>query len=247
MRTPVRRLASAPGLRWRTAVPRRRRLSSAGLIFHIVNRGAKRAPLFEDASEFDDFERLLKITTERFGISLFAYCLMPNHWHLLISIRAGGSLSSAMHWLTTTHARRWQIRRAAEGLGAVYQGRFRAIPVEGDQHFLWVCRYVERNALRARLVDDAASWRWCSLWHRLEGNPGWLSAWPVARGADWTRVVNTPQTDAELAAFRTAVNRGQPFGSEEWKREVGSHLPRRRGRPRRPGCPRKMTPDPLTG
>ena len=225
-------------------MPRRRRTAAAGLIFHIVNRGAKRAALFEETTEFDDFERLLEMATTRFDISLFAYCLMPNHWHLVIACRSG-SLSKSLHWVTTTHARRWQVRRGAEGLGAVYQGRFRAIPIQGDQHFLSVCRYVERNAVRARLVNDAASWKWSSLWHRCAGNAGWLAEWPVERSSDWAAIVNAPQTEGELAAIRTAVSRDVPFGSEEWRRALVVKSRRSRGRPQRPKCPRQMTPDPI--
>ena len=213
------------------------------VVFHIVNRGAKRAALFEERTEFDDFERLLEMATRRFDIALFAYCLMPNHWHLVIACRSG-TLSKSLHWVTTTHARRWQVRRGAEGLGAVYQGRFRAIPIEGDQHFLSVCRYVERNALRAGLVDDAALWKWSSLWHRREGDSGWLSEWPVERSSDWIAIVNAPQTESELRNIRTAINRDVPFGSEEWRQAIVASSERRRGRPRRPKCPRKMTPDP---
>ena len=225
-------------------MPRRRRAAAPGSIFHIVNRGAKRAALFEDTTEFDDFERLLELATARFDIALFAYCLMPNHWHLVIAC-SNESLSKFLHWVTTTHARRWQIRRGAEGLGAVYQGRFRAIPIEGDQHFLSVCRYVERNALRARLVDHAASWKWSSLWHRCEGDSGWLSKWPVEKGNDWVAIVDAPQTEGELAAIRTAIRRDVPFGSEAWKQAISTRGQRSRGRPRRPECPRKMTPDPI--
>jgi len=219
-------------------MPRQRRPSSSGLIFHVVNRGAKRSVLFETAAEYDDFERLLQLATLRFEVALFAYCLMPNHWHFVLSPSLSGALSKCMHWLTTTHARRWQLRRGAEGLGAVYQGRFRAIPIQGDRHFLWVCRYVERNALRANLVSAAESWRWSSLWHRNEGDPAWFAEWPITRGSNWLEVVNTPQTERELEDFRGAVIRGQPFGSDDWKdcltrAGVAPRASRRPGRPRR--------------
>jgi putative transposase len=229
-------------------MPRRRRASASGLIFHIVNRGAKKAALFETPGEFDDFERLLHIAVTRFGMALFAYCLMPNHWHLVIAAPTSDTLSKCLHWLTTTHARRWQVQRAAEGLGAVYQGRFRAIPIQADHHFLWVCRYVERNALRANLTATAESWRWCSLWQRCEGDSAWFAEWPAARGPNWLHIVNTPQTERELACFRSAVIHNQPFGSDAWRKGIvhAPRVPRRPGRPRRTKCPLEMTPDPIT-
>jgi putative transposase len=163
-------------------MPRRPRTSTSGLIFHVVNRAAKRAALFENAGDYDAFEHVLAEAIARGDIELYAYCLMPNHWHLLLSPRVDGALSRFMHWLTTTHARRWQTIRGLDGQGAVYQGRFRSIAVSSDEHFLWVCRYIERNALRAGLVENAEDWPRSSLARRLvEPATPWLAEWPVRR------------------------------------------------------------------
>jgi putative transposase len=217
-------------------MPRRRRASTAGLFFHVVNRAAKRATLFEDRTDYAAFERVIAAAVARSRVSLFAYCVMPNHWHLLLSPHVDGDLSRFMHWLTTTHARRWQTVRGLDGQGAVYQGRFKAIPVCDDRHFLWVCRYVERNPLRAGLVRRAEEWPWSSLARReADGKASYLTTWPVARPAGWTGHVNTPQTDAEVQAFRHAMRIGEPFGDEDWGRAVLNRMgvpPRRkRGQP----------------
>jgi putative transposase len=128
------------------------------------------------------------------------------------------------------------------GAGHLYQGRFKSFPVAQDDHFLRVCRYVERNAARAGLVRRAEVWRWCSLWQRAqEPRPEkWLlSAWPVVVAeADWVREVNRPQTEAELEALRRSVQRGQPYGEELWAERVARRLGlestlRPRGRPRK--------------
>jgi putative transposase len=74
-----------------------------------------------------------------------------------------GDLTSFVSWVTMTHAQRWHAYNGTVGSGHLYQGRFKAFPVEKDDHFLKVCRYVERNAMRANLVDRAEDWRWCSL------------------------------------------------------------------------------------
>lgn len=236
-------------------MPRRRRNSTAGLVFHVCNRSAKRAPLFRDPQDYAAFERVLGQALARFRIALFCYCVMPNHWHLLLSPLADGALSRFMHWLTTTHARRWHAARGTDGQGAVYQGRFNAIPICADDHFLQVCRYVERNALRANLVGRAEDWEWSSLWCHVTRRGGrWLAEWPVQRPAAWVEQVNLPQTEAELAALRTAIRTNQPLGTDAWCREVrhllGMREPGQRGRPAgRAGgrrCPKEMTPDPLT-
>ena len=139
---------------------------------------------------------------------MFAYCLMPNHWHLVAAARVDGALSRFMHWLTTTHARRWRIVRKSAGYGAVYQGRFRAVPVTSDDHFLCVCRYVERNALRASIVERAQEWQWSSLWRRCgNGDARWLADWPVQEPADWLELVNANQTLAEIESCRRAQKR----------------------------------------
>jgi putative transposase len=216
-------------------MPRRIRERTAGLVFHVLNRAAKRSVLFENAADYAAFVRLLEIAVERGNVALFAYCIMPTHWHLVLAPKADGALSRFMHWLTTTHARRWHNARGLSGLGAVYQGRFKAIPIRNDSHFLWVCRYVERNPLRASLVTRAEGWKWSSLCGHPE-RATWLADWPVARPSTWIDHVNMLQTQAELDAFRHAIQHGIPFGPEQWQREVEDALgtpPRHpRGRPR---------------
>jgi putative transposase len=213
-------------------MPRRPRSSTTGLIFHVVNRSAKRSRLFEDAADYHAFEAILRMATIRFGVAVFAYSIMPNHWHIVLTPLRDGELSRFMHWLTTTHTRRWQLAHGTEGEGAVYQGRFRAIPVAGDAHFLWVCRYVERNALRANLVDRAEDWRWSSLRLRAEINPQWLAEWPAIRPREWVREVNEPQTAAEMEAFRGAMRRGEPYADEPIRRTIECRLGIRKGRQR---------------
>ena len=203
-------------------MPRRRRYEIDGHVYHVVNRSAKRARLFSVASDYQAFERVLEETValHRPGVAVFAYCVMPNHWHLVVAPGAPGALSAFMHRLTTTHARLWHHHTGTKGEGAVYQGRFASIPIQSDRHFLIVCRYVERNALRASLVSRAEDWPWCSLSRRVSESPPWLAPWPVERPATWEREVNTPQTLAELAALRQATRCGRPFGDAEWSERI---------------------------
>jgi putative transposase len=101
------------------------------------------------------FEKILKEAHDRTGVRIAAYCLMPNHWHLLLWPRSDGELSEVMRWITVTHTQRWHAHRHSSGTGPVYQGRFKSFPVQTDEHFITVARYVERNALRAKLVKRA--------------------------------------------------------------------------------------------
>ena len=121
-----------------------------------------------------------------------------------------------MHWLLTTHVRRYvgHYRHS----GHVWQGRFKAFPIQQDEHLLTVIRYVQRNPLRAGLVERAEEWRWSSL--RRFGEGLVLDAGPVPRNADWTEFVNTPMTEAEVAAIRLSVGRDRPYGSDAWTNET---------------------------
>ena len=130
---------------------RPKRAADGGLIYHVLNRANARLPIFEKDGDYDAFERILADAVERTGTRLLAYCLMPNHWHLVILPIQDGELSRFTGWLTLTHTQRWHAHRHSTGQGHVYQGRFKSFPIQDDQHFLTVCRYVERNALRANL------------------------------------------------------------------------------------------------
>jgi len=77
---------------------------------------------------------------------------MPNHWHFLFWPRKDGELSEVMRLLSVTHTQRWHAHRHTAGTGPVYQGRFKSFPVQSDEHFLTVARYVERNPVRTNLV-----------------------------------------------------------------------------------------------
>ncbi|HMO16016.1 MAG TPA: hypothetical protein PKA83_17990, partial [Pirellulaceae bacterium] len=106
--------------------------------------------------------------------------------------------------------------------------------------FLTVCRYVERNALRAGLVKRAEAWRWGSLFRwlqRPEPEPKLLTAWPISRSPNWVERVNQALSDTELQAIRTSAQRGSPFGDENWIESTAKRLNlesslRPRGRPR---------------
>ncbi len=94
------------------------------------------------------------------------------------------------------------------GTGRRYQGRFQSFAIQEDGHFTTVCRYVERNALRADLVGRAEDWRWSSLWHRVKRSQSvTLDKWPAGRGRKWVDFVNGPETEAELKGLRRCVKR----------------------------------------
>jgi putative transposase len=217
------------------------RTQAGGLVYHALNRANRRAPLFTDAGDYAAFLRALADAQAEHPLRLLAYCIMPNHWHLVLWPERDRSLSPFVGWLTLTHTQRWHALRGTAGSGHLYQGRFKSFPVEADEHVLTLCRYVERNALRAGLVALAEDWPWGSLWQRHAGpvadRPA-LAAGPVPLPVGWAEWVNAPQTAAEEAALRRCGRRGQPFGSTTWVagavQSLGLHSTLRR-----PGRPRK--------
>lgn len=245
-------------------MPRSARIAPGGVVFHVLNRGNARSDIFDDAADYAAFEKTLAECLALFpGVQLFAYCLMPNHWHLVLRPRHAGELGRFMQRLTVTHVRRWHEHRHSGGHGHVYQGTYKSFPVQpDDRHFLLLCRYVERNPLRARLVRRAENWRWSSLWRRLHpadppspakttkptpttiATPSVpaplppLSAWPVPAPADWLDLVNRLMTAAEIGAMQTSLRRGRPLGDPAWQQRTAARLNllhsfRPRGRPRK--------------
>ena len=221
-------------------MPRVGRAARGGGVYHVLNCGNGRMRLFHKEADYEAFLRLLVQVRQAVPVRLLAWCLMPNHWHLVLWPREDGELSKFMLRLGTAHVRRHHAHYHTSSGGHLYQGRFKSFPVQEDEHLLTVCRYVEANALRAKLVERAEQWRWGSLWAARSGGKADLRPddWPVARPSDWRRRVNAALPAAELEAVRTSVIRGRPFGSDPWVKRAARRLGlgftlRPRGRPRK--------------
>lgn len=219
-------------------MPRSTRSAPAGYVYHAMNRGVARLKLFRKPADYDAFLRVLEEALQKHPIRLLSYCVMPTHWHLVLWPQTDHQLSDFLHWLTLTHSVRWHRHYHSTGSGHLYQNRFKAFPTEDNEHLYTVLRYVERNALRAGLVERAEDWLWSSLYAREKQTPlaAHLADWPVALPEDWVEQVNEPQTEAELEDLRTSVNRGRPFGSKNWMDKTVrtlnlEHTLRSRGRP----------------
>jgi putative transposase len=199
------------------------RAAPGGLAYHVLNRSNGGLRVFKSFGDYRAFEDVMAEARDRIPVRIVSYCIMPNHWHIVVWPSGDGDLSRFIGWLTLTHSQRWHAYRRTAGSGHVYQGRFKSFPIQTDEHLLTVCRYVERNPLRAKLVKQAEEWRWSSLWRRQFGDAiakALLTDWPIDRPSDWIAMVNQAESDAELQAVRRSVKRNQPFGSDAWVREV---------------------------
>ena len=209
-------------------MPRPPRADEAGGLYHALNRANLRATIFHKDADYLAFERILNEALSIYPVQLYAYCLLPNHYHLVLRPTEDGAMSRFMKWVGGTHTMRYHAHYHTGGAGHVYQQRS-------------VCRYVERNALRAKLVAKAEDWRFGSLWRWTrpsEPKPKLLSAWPMPRLPGWTDRVNQPLGEKELEAMRRSVQRGRPWGEEGWVESIARRLNlestmRPRGRPKK--------------
>jgi putative transposase len=189
------------------------------MVYHGWNRANFRSRLFKAEAHYQDFLALVEESLNFGPVRILAYCLMPNHWHLVLYPRADGDLSKFMQRVTLTHTQRYHARTRTAGYGHVYQGRYKSLPVELGGHFLTLVRYVERNAQRAGLVKKAEDWPWSSVYARLYGSEKQrqlLSPWPVAAPKNYVPWLNRPQPKEELAHIRHAIKRSRPYGSQPW-------------------------------
>ena len=220
-------------------MPRPLRTAPGGFVYHVLNRANGKRRIFECDRDYLAFERVLAEIQERVPMRILAWCVMPNHWHLLLWPAQDGHLSDYMRLVTLTHTQRFHAYRASQGTGHLYQGRFKSFVVQHDAHFLAVSRYVEANALSGGLIQRAEDWRWGSLWRAQQGQtqlPPRLHPWPVPRPGDWLSYVNHRAEKAESDALRRSARRGCPYGDEAWTQSVAEELGlqstlRPRGRP----------------
>ena len=217
------------------------------MVYHVLNRSVAGLPLFRKEADYEAFERIMIEAQGRHPTRLLAWCIMRSHWHFVVWPEKDGELTAYFRWLAHTHAMRWHVAHGTVGRGHLYQGRFKCFPVEEEEHFFSVCRYVERNALTAKAVRRAEDWRWGSLWARRHGDQqlkAILSEWPLPRPADWVKLVNQAMTEKEAEAIRICIARNRPFGSEQWQGEQARrlgllHTLRSEGRPKGPGGRRR--------
>jgi putative transposase len=220
-------------------MPRIARGLCDGFIYHVLNRGNGRQQVFHTDGDYRGFIGLMEEARTSHGVNILAYCLMPNHFHLLLQPEAADAMSKWMQWLMTSHVRRYHHCHGT--CGHVWQGRFKSFIVQEDEHLLAVVRYIEGNPVRAGLAESAADWAWSSHRERISGTrEKMLTALPVPLPERWTEYVDTALTAKEIEQMRRSVNRQSPYGREGWIQKLCTELGleatiRERGRPRKEG------------
>ena len=226
-------------------MPRPLRPIDENLIYHVINRGNNRQKVFRKRGDFVAFLAALAELKQRKPFQLYGYCLLDNHFHLLLR-PTGATISRIMQSLLVSHTQRYH--RHYHSGGHVWQGRFKSPVIQNDEYLLTVLHYIEANPLRAELVCRADDYPWSS--YRVHGlgeanelidpliNYDQLSPNPRVRQRKWAEKVHTPIEEARLAAIRRSSATGLPLGNPAWVKRLAKRLDldltiRPRGRPRK--------------
>ena len=218
-------------------MPRVSRCLVNDFTYHVLNRGNGKKRVFHKHQDFLSFIELMKEAKKRLPINIYAYCLMPNHFHFVLKSSQASNLSKWIHWLLTVHSRRYH--HYYKTCGHIWQGRFKSFMIQNDEHLIKVLRYVEGNAVRAGLVFSAKDWPWSSHKQRIsEETEKIIDIPPVELPSDWTSYVDEPLTSKELLDLRQSVNHQFPYGDNKWKKKISQQLGlaytfKPRGRPRK--------------
>ncbi|MHC4905233.1 MAG: transposase [Planctomycetota bacterium] len=219
-------------------MPRQKRIAKGNIVYHALNRANGRLRIFKKAGDFEAFEQILTEGLARFDMRLCGYCVMGNHWHLVLWPQQDGDLSHFMKWVTVTHSHRWHAAHKTVGIGHLYQGRYKSFPVQDGLYYQTLMRYVESNPLRAGLVTRSADWPWSSLAIRCgEEKPLTLADGPIHLPRLWKSQADKV-ADMPLDEIETCIQRGRPFGKDDWMIKAAKELSlesslRPRGRPKK--------------
>src|SRR5450432_1052004 len=204
-------------------MPRTARAAVGGVVYHVLNRGNNRAEIFRKPQDYLAFTQLLIDAKKRADVEILGFCLMPNHWHLVLRPRRDTDLAAYLSWLTNTHVKRYRSHYTRTS-GHLYQGRYKSFPVEEDAYLLTLLRYVEANPLRAALVRQAQDWPWSSLGCTKEISAKLIDDSPVQKPRNWLALVNEPMDSSQRSRLKQSFDRDRPLGSDSWTAKIAAKL-----------------------
>lgn len=211
------------------------RLVIPGIPYHVTQRGNRRQPTFFEDGDFALYRDLLVQAAQRAGTEVWAYCLMPNHVHLIVVPSDSDGIRRAF---ADAHRRYTGFINARQRwTGHLWQGRYGAVAMD-EEHLVQAARYVALNPVRAGLCDAAAEWEWSSTRAHLAGCDDELAvvAPLLDRVGDFAAFLGTPEDQQATRALRMAETTGRPLGSAEWiarlEQATGRNLSRRKPGPK---------------
>ncbi len=217
---------------------------------HVIQRGNNRQPVFFTRDDYRRYRDWLAEAAARHDCAVHAYVLMTNHVHLLVTPGEADGLPRLMQSLGRRYVR--HVNAARGRTGTLWEGRYRAAPIESEAWFLACCRYIELNPVRARLVRHPRDYPWSSWAAHAEGAADPLAAphrlyralgaTPEARQKAWRALFRQALDGDLIDELRHATNGGWALGSERFRRRIAKAAGRRAA-PLPPGRPRKEAKD----
>ena len=217
-------------------------------IYHILNRGNNRQVIFATDEDYQHYLDVIKRYKEKYGFSVFAYCLMSNHVHLLIQTTTTGNISRIMQSITISHTRYYHYTYKSSG--HVWQGRFKSPMVSSDEYLLTVIQYIEQNPVRAGIVDQPGKYKWSSFPTNALGkndgltdrekNPIYLTLGNTLKEQQvcYNKIAQSLLSQEETKEIRRSLTGQGHYLSERFEAEIRKKLNARRRRPR--GRPKKQ-------
>jgi putative transposase len=199
-------------------MPRIARGLADNQIYHIINRGNRRETVFHDNYDYDKFLDLLSTAKETYNINIYAYCLMPNHFHLVVFTPLADSLSKAMHWISSSYVRYYNKRYQISG--HLWQGRYKSFIVQEDIYLLILLKYVEANPKRAKIVNDAIKYKYSSAYNRINNIKDIIDTPPIILPDNWQEFINEKENKVDIDTIRNCINRQAPLGDQNWQEKV---------------------------
>lgn len=216
-------------------MPRQRRYFIRNQPLHVIQRGNNRQAIFFAQEDYRAYRRWLGEAAGEFHLAVHAYVLMTNHVHLLVTPTEEGSLPFTMQSLGRRYV--GYVNRARNRTGTLWEGRYRAAPIDSDRYFFACCRYIELNPVRARMVEHPREYRWSSYRAHAYGSADKLLSEhalyrALGESAEERQKVYRSGFREEfeadfIGALRKATNGGWAMGSESFKRTIAQTLQRR--------------------
>ena len=198
-------------------MPRQLRLDIGGKIYHCLNRAVGKQQIFFSDADYKSFEKILEEIVDIVDVGILAYCVMPNHFHLVLRTENDGDLSNFMKRLSVTHTQRYRVAKNTVGEGPIYQGRYKSFIVQDNEYLLTLLRYVERNPFTANLIKNPLLWRYSSLYRRHKGTEKQkqlLHKWTIDEPSDYISMLKQPIGVKELERLKKSENKGVPYGND---------------------------------
>jgi putative transposase len=195
------------------------RLDVGGNYYHIINRANARLQIFNNKEDYELFEDVLHDAWDIYQSNILAYCVMPNHFHIVIKTSLDGEMSQFMKWFTQTHASRWHAKNKTHGSGSLYQGRYKSFIIQDNQYLFTVLRYVERNPLAAKLVTNPLDWKYSSVYRRYKGKEDQkklLTQWVIEEPSNYLDILTQPMSLKEIERLEQSENKSTPYGDETY-------------------------------